>query len=252
MTDGSPSLAEQVAGIRWFHTLHLPGGIVTPGAIDSSRLLARLDLPTSLAGKTVLDVGAWDGYHSFECAQRGAQVLATDSYSWGDGGWGTQDGFLLARRALGLEGSVDDQHIDVMDLAPGKIGGARDVALFLGVMYHLKDPVTALERVASCCRELLVLETETALPWLPYPAARIYPGTGLANDHTNWYQYNPSALRGLLEHVGFGDVDIKFRTPLHRRVGRAMIGPRHGQTRRMMLRSSRIVIHARRTSPLPG
>ena len=98
MDDAATPLAEQVGALRWFHTLHLPGGIVTPGAIDSSRLLARLDLPASLAGKTVLDVGAWDGYHSFECARRGALVLATDSYSWGGGGWGTQDGM----RALAL------------------------------------------------------------------------------------------------------------------------------------------------------
>jgi tRNA (mo5U34)-methyltransferase len=246
MPDAGPTLAEQVAGIRWFHTLHLPDGIVTPGAIDSARLLARLDLPASLAGKTVLDVGAWDGYHSFECARRGAEVLATDSYSWGDGGWGTQEGFLLARKALGLEDRVADQHIDVMDLAPEKIGGRRDVVLLLGVLYHLKDPITALERVASCCNELLILETETALPWLPYPAARIYPGSGLANDHTNWYQLNPRALKGLLARVGFGDVDIKYRTPTWRRAARSLVGERHGQTRRMMFRASRIVLHARR------
>lgn len=248
MSDEGADLAEQVRAVRWFHTLQLPEGVVTNGAVDSSRLLARLDLPDSLAGKTVLDVGAWDGYYSFESARRGAAgVLATDSYSWGDGGWGTQDGFLLARRALGLEGAVDDQHIDVMELSPEAIGGQRDVALLLGVLYHLKDPVTALERVASCCRELLVLETETALSWLPYPAARVYPGTDLANDPTNWYQYNARALRGLLEHVGFGDVDVKYTTPLHRRLARSIVGPRHGQTFRMMLRSSRIVLHARRT-----
>src|SRR5687767_5851886 len=94
MTDEGGALATQVDEIRWFHTLTLPGGIVTKGAIDSSRLLGRLDLPERLDGKTVLDVGAWDGYHSFECARRGAaSVLATDSYSWGDGGWGTQEGF---------------------------------------------------------------------------------------------------------------------------------------------------------------
>ena len=103
MSEPTNDLARRVEAIRWFHTLELPGGITTPGAVDSTRLLGRVDLPASLTGKRVLDIGAWDGFCSFEAARRGAAtVLATDSYSWGDGGWGTQDGFLLAREALGL------------------------------------------------------------------------------------------------------------------------------------------------------
>ena len=244
--EATSALADEVSRIRWFHTIDLPGGIVTDGAIDSSTTLARLDLPQSLHGRSVLDIGAWDGYYSFECARRGAErVLATDSYSWSGGGWGTQEGFLLARAALGLEEVVHDRHVDVMDLSPGL--GSFDVVLLLGVLYHLTDPVRAIERAASCCEGLLVIETETALNWLPYPAARLYPGSELGNDHTNWYQYNASALVGLLRRVGFGEVEVKYRSPLHRRIARAVRGPRHGQSVRMMIRSSRIIVHARRT-----
>src|SRR5262245_14343531 len=163
--------------------MELPGGIVTDGVTDAARALTRVHLPESLVGKSVLDVGAWDGFYSFECARRGAsRVLATDSYSWDGSGWGTQDGFLLARDALGLRDRVDDQLIDVMDLGPDAVGGQFDVVLLLGVVYHLTDAITALERVASCCSDLLIVETELALNWLPYPAARVYPGSELGND----------------------------------------------------------------------
>jgi tRNA (mo5U34)-methyltransferase len=240
-------LADRVAAIQWFHTLQLPGGVTTPGVIDSARLLGRIGLPESLDGARVLDIGAWDGFWSFEAARRGAAaVLATDSFSWGGGGWGTQDGFLLAREALGLTDRVRSQHIDVMDLAPDKVDGTYDLVLLLGVLYHLRDPITALERAASCCDGQLVVETETAVNWLPYPAARLHPGSTLANDPTNWYQLNARALRGLLEELGFTRVRVAYLTPTHRRAARALLGDRQGQSRRMAFRSRRIIVHAHR------
>jgi tRNA (mo5U34)-methyltransferase len=243
------SLAERVAALRWYHRMPLPGGIVTPGVSDAARIVSRLQLPDSLAGKTVLDVGAWDGYYSFSCAQRGAKrVLATDSFSWSGESWGSKDGFLLAREALGLGDVVDDQFIDVMDISPEKVGGTFDVVLLLGVIYHLRDPITALERVASVCDDLLIVETELALDWLPWPSARLYPERELNDDDTNWYAYNSKALGGLLRRVGFEHLDVVYRTPLYRRAGRA--AKALVQQRRLSaaksFRSHRVVIHARR------
>ena len=62
----------------------------------------RLKLPKRLDGRTVLDVGAWDGFYSFEMERRGAaKVLATDHFCWGGNGWASQDGFNLARGPSG-------------------------------------------------------------------------------------------------------------------------------------------------------
>src|SRR3974390_1331651 len=59
-------LAAKVAGIDWFHTIALPGGIVTPGVTDPGRTaLPRIGLAARLDGCSVLDVGAWDGFFSF-------------------------------------------------------------------------------------------------------------------------------------------------------------------------------------------
>lgn len=253
VTTSSDDLAQRVREIEWYHRMPLPGGIVTPGITDVATQLPRLHLPQSLEGKTVLDVGSWDGFYAFECARRGAKrVLATDSFSWDGSNWGTKEGFLLAREALGLDGRVDDRMIDVMDLGPEELGDTFDVVLVLGLLYHLTNPIVALERVSRCCRELMVIETDTALNWLPWPAARVNPGRELRDDPTNWYQYNLRALRGLLERVGFGSVELKFRTSLPRRVARAALGVRHGESFRPTLRSCRTVIHAHRTGTWSG
>jgi tRNA (mo5U34)-methyltransferase len=241
------NLAERAGRLKWYHRMALPGGVMTDGVSDTSRGLPRLHLPPSLAGKTVLDVGAWDGFYSFEAARRGAaHVLATDSWAWSGSGWGTKDGFLLARAALGLEDRVQDQLVDVMDLSPSRVGGPFDVVLLLGVLYHLTDPVTALARVASVCGDLLVLETETALNWLPFPVARLYPGGDLGEDESNWFAFNVQSLTGLLRRLGFVDIQVKWRTSLPRRVVRAAVRRPPGHSVRSSLRSARLVLHARR------
>ena len=240
-------LSAGVAAHSWYHSIELPGEVTTPGVVDSRRVAPRYRLPASLAGLRVLDIGAWDGFWSFEAARLGADdVLATDSFSWNGSNWGSKEPFLFARRALGLEGRVRDLDIDPTDLTPEAVGGEYDVVLFLGVMYHLEDPIGVLRRVASCCRGLLVLETESTLNWLPFPAARVFPDDSLNGDATNWYQYNARALHGLLREMGFESSTTVFRTPLWRRLGRAMRDRLRGRSFRASFLSSRIVIHARR------
>jgi tRNA (mo5U34)-methyltransferase len=245
----SQLLAERVGSLRWYHRMPLPGGIITPGVADAHRVVSRLRLPSSLTGKSVLDIGAWDGYYSFACAQRGAaRVLATDSFAWSGESWGSKEGFLLARDALNLNELVDDLNIDVMDISPDRLGGTFDVVLLLGVLYHLRDPITALERVASVCNDLLIIETEIAFEWLPWAAARVFPYRELNGDDTNWYAYNVKAMKGLLQRVGFKEVSVIYRTSFLRRLGRvakALLQQR-SLSALSTFRSRRVVIHARR------
>jgi tRNA (mo5U34)-methyltransferase len=197
-------LHSRAAALRWYHSMDLGHGIVTPGVDETPYRLARLDLPASLAGKTVLDIGAWDGFFSFEAERRGAsRVVAADYYSWHGEGWGTKAGFELARQAL--RSRVEDVDIDVMDLSPGRIG-TFDVVLFLGVLYHLRHPLLALERIFAVTRELLIIETVVDMVGVRRPAAAFYPGRELNNDPTNWWGLNTPAVRGLLRAAGFARV----------------------------------------------
>ena len=158
-----------------------------------------MHLPEDLSGKTVLDIGAWDGFFSFEAERRRAsRVVACDYYAWHGVGWGTgrgKDGFELARTALNSR--VEDVALDVMDLSPEKIG-TFDVVFFLGVLYHLPNPLLALERVASVSSGLLILETVVDMVGIGRPAAAFYPDRELNNDPTNWWGPNHAAVQGML------------------------------------------------------
>jgi tRNA (mo5U34)-methyltransferase len=200
-------LRAAVSRIRWWHKIDLGHGIVTPGLDDSSIRLQWVNLPERLDGLTVLDVGAWDGFFSFEAERRGAaRVLATDSLAWGAPGWGSKAGFELARRVLGSK--VEDMNIDVLELSPERLG-LFDVVLCLGVLYHMRDPLLALERVASVTSNQLILETHVEDVGRR-PRLIFYPGSELYGDQSNWWGPNCAAVEALLRSAGFSRVQRVF------------------------------------------
>jgi tRNA (mo5U34)-methyltransferase len=242
-------LKSRVAAIRWYHTIDLGGGVITRGVDDTPQRLVRVQLPESLHGLSVLDIGAWDGFFSFECERRGAaRVVAADHYSWHGGGWGTKAGFELAREALGS--SVEDIDIDVMELSPERVG-TFDVVLFLGVLYHLRHPLLALERIAPLARQRLIVETVIDMVGFDRPAMAFYPDRELNHDPTNWWAPNVPAMRGMLERVGFQRVDVV--TPARGALYRGARAVYHQLRRRNSLgsafRQDRAVFHAFKTNP---
>jgi len=242
----SADLRSRADAIRWYHSIDLGGGVVTAGVDDSPFRLARVQLPESLHGKTVLDIGAWDGFFSFDCERRGAtRVVAADHFSWHGTGWGTKAGFTLAREALGSR--VEDIDIDVMDLSPERIG-TFDVVLFLGVLYHLRHPFLALERVASVTRDYLIVETVVDLVGFQRPAMAFYPGRELNNDPTNWWGPNVPAVKGMLETLGFRDVTVPAQVPgAMYRAARALYHRVRGKNTIVeAFRQDRAVFHAKR------
>jgi SAM-dependent methyltransferase len=204
------TLPERVKRIRWFHTIDLGGGIVTPGIEKTTaKKLEYIGLPEDLSGKTVLDVGAWDGFFSFECERRGAErVLATDSVMWRlETG---KAGFETAREALGSR--VDALEVDVMELSPQHVGGTFDIVLFLGVLYHMRDPMLALEHAASVTGERMIIETHLDMLHVPTAAMAFYPFDELAGDFSNWVGPNLLAVDGMLRASGFREVLISKPT----------------------------------------
>jgi tRNA (mo5U34)-methyltransferase len=213
-------VTDDVDAIRWFHTIELEPGVVTPGIDDTRERLDHLRIPQDLSGRTVLDVGAWDGFFSFEAERRGAaRVVAADNVAWNGENWSTKAGFELARRRLGSK--VEDVEVDVLDLDPEQIG-TFDVVLFLGVLYHMKHPLLALERVASVTADLLVVETAVDCTWTRRPAAAFYPHHGLGSDPTNWWGPNPEAVVGMLRVAGFREVEVVSPDSAAYRVARSL------------------------------
>src|SRR5258708_36997845 len=115
--------------IKWSHPIDLGHGVVPREWHIRRRFERRLKLlqiPEDLRGWSVLDIGAWDGFFSFECERRGAdRVLAIDTYAWDTYG---MDGFLAAREILGSK--VEYRRVGVHDLSPQEIGKVGCVLFF--------------------------------------------------------------------------------------------------------------------------
>jgi len=203
----SASLEQRVRQIPWFHSIDLGDGVVTPGQkppdIHQIEYAAIFD-PVDVRGRSVIDVGAWNGAYSFEAKRRGAaRVLATDYLAWRHPARG-REGFDLARSILGIDIEVGE--LDIPALTPERVG-TFDVVLFLGVFYHLQNPLAALQQVAALAREVLIVETHTDALEIRRPAMIMYPGTELDGDISNCWGPNPTCMVALLKQCGFAKVD---------------------------------------------
>jgi tRNA (mo5U34)-methyltransferase len=223
--------------INWWHQIALPDGVITPGRDRTFQKLQRLQMPADLTGKTVLDIGAWDGAFSFEAERRGAsRVVALDSTAYRDAGW---EGFDYAKKALGSRVEKLDMPLD--QLSRERVG-EFDLVLFLGILYHLPNPLLVLDAIADVTRELLILETQTDMTLTRRPAAAFYPDRELNDDASNWFGPNVPAVEGMLQVAGFRSVRTVWRTSFFRTLA-ASIRSRHPFAR---LQQGRCVVHASR------
>ena len=194
---------------RWFHRYEVVPGVVTPGVYDPAPLLERLELPEDLSGKRVLDIGARDGFFSFEAERRGADVLALDFMP------PERTGFAVGAR---LRGSSVEYRVDnVYNLSPER-HGEFDLVLCLGVLYHLRNPLLGLDRLWTVCKGDMLLETQIrsgrerrvgGVAEEREPLMQFHPEDSLNGDHTNWWSPNPAALRAMLESACFEVVDMQ-------------------------------------------
>jgi hypothetical protein len=97
------------------------------------------------------------------------------------------------------------------------------------VLYHVKDPLGALERAAAVTRRLLVVETAVDLLDVRRPAMAYYPSGELARDPTNRWAPNPACLAGMLRSCGFREVRCVYRHSLARRLGFAALTRARGE-----------------------
>jgi tRNA (mo5U34)-methyltransferase len=200
-------IGEKVNSYPWFHSINLGDGIVTPGhktRIEISREADAIFAPISVRSRSVIDIGAWNGGFTLEAKRRGAaRILAIDEYAWDNPELRGKETFDLVMTRLGVD--VETRLIDIQNASPKAIGRWQ-VVLFLGVFYHLFDPIAALKCLADITDEVLVLETHLELQDVVKPAMAFYPGGELSGDATNWWAPNRAAVEALLKIVGFPKV----------------------------------------------
>ncbi|WP_421990876.1 class I SAM-dependent methyltransferase [Roseococcus sp.] len=200
------ALLTRIKQLFWFHSIPLRPGITTPGLKTQAILTAEEAALTSgidFKGRSVLDIGAWNGYYSFAAKRLGAaRVLATDSFCWTHPKFRGRETFELARDELGLD--IETRLIDPTEITPEL--GSFDIVLFLGVFYHLFDPIDVLQRVRSVTSQLLLVETHQDLADRTEPGMIFYPGATLNHDSTNCWGPNPALMRHLLNQLGFARI----------------------------------------------
>jgi tRNA (mo5U34)-methyltransferase len=213
-------MSTQIASLApWFHNLHLPDGAQTApehplGDFPTVkwRQIAPFIAP-DLHGWRVLDIGCNAGFYSFELARRGACVTAIDidPHYLAQARW--------AAREYGLQDRIAFHQSSVYALA-----GTRerfDLVWFLGVLYHLRHPLLALDILRNVTRRQMVLQTLT-MPgeetleapgsvglfereWLARPGwpRMAFIEHAMESDPTNWWAPNHACVEAMVRSAGF-------------------------------------------------
>jgi tRNA (mo5U34)-methyltransferase len=203
-------------GVHWHQRWEIFQGIFVPGRNPVDYLCEAAQLPADLSGKRVLDVGAWNGCFSFECERRGArEVIALSLEN------PVQTGFERMKQLLGSK--VRYVNGSVYTISPQEFG-VFDVILFFGVLYHLRYPLLAIDRLRSVgCGEVFIeshvidhhpwLRGSPGLPgqlapqdvaWQRTPLWRQYAEFELVpRDQSNWFGPNVAAVLEAFQTAGF-------------------------------------------------
>jgi tRNA (mo5U34)-methyltransferase len=202
----------------WFHNMELAGVQTAPGHFLGDYPQAKWRafahaLPGDLSGRTVLDIGCNAGFYSFEMKRRGAErVVGIDD----------DEAYLAqARFAAEVKGAeVEFRKLSVYDVA--KLGERFDLVLFMGVLYHLRHPLLALDLIYEhVAGDLLAFQSmlrgsdavEPVAADYPFSATRHFDRPGYpklhfiehryADDCTNWWAPNRACAEAMLRSAGF-------------------------------------------------
>jgi tRNA (mo5U34)-methyltransferase len=196
----------------WYHSLEFPDGTRIDGHISLEILKQRyadFGLPDDLCGKRALDIGAWDGWFSFEMERRGAEVTAVDVAA--------VPNFEIARRRM--QSNVRYIVSDVCNL-PRHNPGRFDYVLFLGVLYHIRHPLLALDIVCGLTREIAIIDSfvidgdERQHIDSPLPFCEFYETDELGGSLDNWFGPTVDCLLAFCRSAGF--VRVRLLNVWHR------------------------------------
>jgi tRNA (mo5U34)-methyltransferase len=192
----------------WWHSFELADGTKIEGVSSLEHQKRRIEafpIPAALQGKRVLDIGTWDGWFAFEMERRGADVVAVDCWD--------NPRFRVIHKLLNSK--VDYRCFDMYELTPERIG-KFDIVLFMGVLYHLKHPLLALERVCALATDFVAVESfilrEEHRPGAGVaerPVLEFYETDELGGQTDNWYGPSLACLLGLCRTAGFARVEAQ-------------------------------------------
>jgi tRNA (mo5U34)-methyltransferase len=211
------ALAKEVERFTWYHTLELGDGVVTKGMFDHRPAVDRYLIPADLSGMRCLDVGTMDGFWAFEMERRGAdQVVAADLRDPNQLDWPPlwrkrveptldatkQDRFAVAHAALGSKVERVERSVYQLDTDLGEF----DLVFCGDLLVHLKDPITAIQRIYGVCRgSAIICNPVERFGFLRRrrPLARF---DGI--EEFQWWLLSEAAMERIMRSVGFERVEV--------------------------------------------
>jgi tRNA (mo5U34)-methyltransferase len=228
----------------WYHTIELPGGLVTPGLYDLRESLPNFKFPDDMRSMSVLDVGTATGFFAFEFARRGARVTAVDLPSlYALDRFPGQDieqtlekiGEMIVPKSLGqvrsyvrkytaeqlyfylLEGPFEfcrkllDLRVErclstVYELSEAKLGGKFDLVFLGDILVHTLNPLEALAAVAPLANSTLVVAQLLPEETNDKPSMLYVGGDSAGSDEVSWWLPNKACMVQLLKKLGFRSV----------------------------------------------
>jgi tRNA (mo5U34)-methyltransferase len=207
---------------KWFHNIDLKGVKTAPdhflGDYPSVKFRGfRHAIPEDLTGKSVLDIGCNAGFYSIEMKKRGAaRVLAIDS---------DEDYLKQARFAASVnEMSIEFRKMNVYEVP--QLREKFDVVIFMGVLYHLRHPLLALDLLHDhVAKDLLIFQSMQRGSNSVFPVEDNYPfwetdvfakedfpkmhfiEHHYSGDCTNWWIPNRACVEAMLRSSGFDILD---------------------------------------------
>lgn len=195
--------------INWWHSIPLTDSYTTIGRMgighcSKEAITSRFGMPENLTGKSVLDIGAWDGLFSFEAEKRGATVIAVDPYQ-GEGE--NSDGFKFAKKVLNSK--VELCEVPLVEFDERCTDKKHDISFYFGVLYHVQNPVHELKRLRNITLEYSLIET--AISQSDYGDKNVWEfNNGFDGDNTNFWYPSLKGLESVLKFVGFSSMQIIY------------------------------------------
>jgi tRNA (mo5U34)-methyltransferase len=197
---------EDLHRLGWYHSFRFADGTEYEGVLAvevSEYRYSKFPIPDDLAGKRVLDIGAWDGWFSFEAERHGADVTAVDMVE--------VPNFWKVHRKL--RSHVTYRECDLFEIPQAGLG-KFDYVFFLGVLYHTKYPLLALEIVCGLTQDIAIVESYVtdAATWESHrddlPALEFYEAEELGGQLDNWFGPTVGCLIAMSRAAGFARVEV--------------------------------------------
>jgi tRNA (mo5U34)-methyltransferase len=181
--------------IVWHQRFQLAETVWSPGAHDIAQLIDRLMLPARLDGLSVLDIGTCNGGAAFIAERRGAErVVGVDIYP------PSHFGFDRIREGIGS--NAEFVQASIYDL-PRIMAERFDVVLFLGVLYHLRHPLLAIDSLRKLTGGTVYVETAVCAARPEGAHTEFYATDALQGDGSNWFVPSTTCLSDWFTSSGF-------------------------------------------------